>query len=396
MKKFLSKLQNVRGQDIEHIFLFLLAIIPSVWVRRKRPKMWLICEYGEEARDNGYWFYKYVREAYPERDIVYAIKKSALDYQKIKPLGESVEYGSLKHWIYYLAADVNISSHKGGKPNAAVCYLLEVYGLLKNKRVFLQHGITKDMAELFFYENTRMRLFICGAQPEFDFVKKYFHYPEENVVYTGFARFDQLQKIEGKRQLLVVPTWRRWLYHSDSDPYSNTCREGITSEYYNKWYEFLSSDKLKRILENYGYQLVFFPHRNATSLFETMKIDCDNIRVVDWKKSDLQILMRESDCMITDYSSVAMDFSYMRKPLLYYQFDYDAYRQGHFAEGYFDYERDGFGKVVYCQEELLEQLEAILENQCKIEEQYLERVNHFFKYHDTNNCERIYREIVKI
>lgn len=396
MKKFLSKLQNVRAQDIGHIFLFLLAVIPAMFLRRKRPKMWLVCEYGEEARDNGYWFYKYVRETYPQQDIVYAIKHSALDYHKIQPLGESVEYGSLRHWVYYLAAEVNISSHKGGKPNAAVCYLLEVYGLLKNKRVFLQHGITKDMAEMFFYENTRMRLFICGAQPEYDFIRQYFHYPEGNVVYTGFARFDQLQAIYGKRQILVVPTWRRWLYHSDSDPYSNTCRDGMDSEYYHRWCEFLNAKELDRLLEQYGYQLVFFPHRNATSLFENMKVDSNNVRVVDWRKCDLQILMRESDCMITDYSSVAMDFSYMRKPLLYYQFDYEKYRCGHFAQGYFEYERDGFGQVVYQEADLLKQLENILERHCRIDDKYLDRVNQFFKYQDTGNCERIYQEIVKI
>lgn len=40
----------------------------------------------------------------------------------------------------YLTAKVNISSQKGGKPNYAVCYLLEVYGILRNSRVFYNMG----------------------------------------------------------------------------------------------------------------------------------------------------------------------------------------------------------------------------------------------------------------
>ena len=44
-----------------------------------------------------------------------------------------------------------------------------------------------------------------------------------------------------------------------------------------------------------------------------------------------------------DYSSIAFDFAYMKKPLIYYQFDQDKYYTNHFAKGYFDCERDGFG-----------------------------------------------------
>ena len=82
------------------------------------------------------WFFKYVKEKYPQQEIYYAINHLSADYEKVVAAGPVIEYGSFKHWVYYLAATQNISSQKGGKPNAAVCYLLEVGGLLKNSRIF--------------------------------------------------------------------------------------------------------------------------------------------------------------------------------------------------------------------------------------------------------------------
>ncbi len=396
MKRFLGKFKQISIVDIGHLFLFVLAIIPGSILRQKRSGMWLICEYGQEARDNGYWFYKFVQEKHPEQDIVYAIDSDAEDYQKVKALGECIPYGSFKHWVYYLAAQVNLSSHKGGKPNAAVCYFLEVYGIIKNSRVFLQHGITKDLAELFFYENTKMRLFICGAYPEYEFVKKEFGYPADYVKYTGFARFDSLlAETERKNQILIAPTWRSWLYQTSSNPYENTSKGLDTSEYFQTWKSFLENAKLRERLVKDDVEIVFFPHRNMGTLFEAIKSH-SHIRITDWRKDDLQILMKESACMITDYSSTAMDFAYMNKPVIYYHFDYERYRQEHFKEGYFSYERDGFGRVCYEEEALLIETEKLIMNKFGVEKLYLERIERFFPLRDRKNCERIYQEIKSI
>lgn len=394
MSRFLKKLKGISIRDVGHIFLFLLACIPAAVMKKTRKHMWLICEYGQEARDNAYWLYRYIREHYPKQDIVYAIDLLAEDAKRVQPLGETIAYGSFKHWIYYLAAEVNISSHKGGKPNAAVCYLLEVYGIIKNKRVFLQHGITKDLAEMFFYQNTRMRLFICGAKPEYEYIVENFGYPEDYVQYTGFARFDcLLEEIPQKRQILVAPTWRRWLYACTSNPYENTQAGIKESEYVVKWKELLYSTAVQAQLEKYDYSIVFFPHRNMASAFAGEADLPARVTIADWHDYDLQVLMRESMCMITDYSSTAMDFAYMGKPLLYYQFDYERFRREHFEEGYFSYEKDGFGPISHSFEQIYEQLEKMLAHNCKMQEQYGQRMEQFFELRDQNNCERIYRTI---
>lgn len=397
MNRFIIKLKAVGIGDILHIFKLLLAVIPAFFLRKKRKNMWLVCEYENEARDNGYWFFKYVRENHPEQDAVYAVNKSSADYDKVKNLGEVVSYGTIKHWIYYLASEINISSQKGGKPNAAVCYLLEVYGILRNKRVFLQHGITKDLADLFFYENTKMRLFICGAKPEYDFVKEKFGYPDGYVAYTGFARFDYLlEDYPQKKQILVSPTWRLYLRSASSDPYKQDSNGKITeSLYYKTWKSFLQNKKLQALCEEFGYDIKFFPHRNTAHCFDGIDGLGKRTVIANWEEYDLQLLMKESEIMLTDYTSSAMDFAYMKKPVIYYQFDYDEYRKGHLAEGYFDYERDGFGEVVRDEDSLIYCLERFMKGEEDFGA-YEKRVDAFFPLRDSNNCKRIYEEVKKL
>ena len=391
MKRFFKKLKDVGLKDMLHILLFVVAYPISLLYRLRRKDMWLVCEYENEARDNGYWFYKYVCE-HTDQDVVYAINPKSPDYEKVAKLGETVSYGTLKHWIYYLAASVNISSQKGGKPNAAVCYLLEVYGVLKNKRVFLQHGITKDFADVFIYKNTKMRLFICGAKPEYDFVRSEFGYPEGFVAYTGFARFDYLlAPYEQKRQLLIAPTWRSWLRTASSDPYKKNSNKHITeSEYYNTWRRFIESERLSELCRKYDMTAVFYPHRNVAHCFDD--INSPGVTISNWEEYDLQLLMKESAMMLTDYTSAVMDFAYMGKPVIYYQFDYEKYRSEHFTQGYFDYERDGFGEVVSDEEALFEQVEELMKNPT-MSDKYKKRLDGFFLFRDQDNCKRIYEQV---
>lgn len=395
MKRFVSKLKFVKGRDIAAVILFLIAL-PIALVKKKTDKdIWLICEDRNEARDNGYWMFKYLCEQHPEVNAIYAINKKSVDYDKVKDLGRVITFGTLEHWIFYLSATYNISSQKDGKPNAAACYLLEVYGILKNKRIFLQHGITISKAEWLFYENTKMRLFVCGAKPEYDAIVRDFHYPKGYVDLLGFCRFDNLHNFEiKKKQILVMPSWREWL-NSNTEARAVLGYDGVFqhSSYYKCWNAFLKSQRLERILEEKGLELIFYPHRNMQRYLSDFNPKSNRIILGDWTRYDVQILLKESALLITDYSSVFMDFSYMYKPIQYYQFDVEDFRKGQYPEGYFSYEEDGFGEISYDLNHLLDILEKKCNNEFQLEQLYQERVDAFFTIHDTNNCERVYNAI---
>ena len=398
MRYFFKQLRFVKFKDILAGVAFLLAL-PISWIFKIRHKnLWLVCERAAEARDNGYWFYKFVKENHPEQKCFYAIKKKSPDYKKVADIDKKsvIEFGSLKHWIYYLAADINISSQKEGKPNAAVCHFLEIYGLRKNRRVYLKHGIVKDDLKWHYYNVMKVWLYTCAAKRELEYSEKTFGYPENVMKITGLARYDNLFNEEtDEKFILVLPTSREWLarpikeYKKYDDVYhfENT-------EYYKAWREFLTDSAVLSALEKKNLKIVFFLHPNMQKYEKHFIGLSDRIIVSDNVKDDLQTLMKTAAMMITDFSSVFFDFAYMCKPLIYYQFDLEKYREGHYQKGYFDYEQDGFGKTCYDMDAFKKECLNIINSDFVMEEEFKRRVEEFFEFHDNNNCERIFNEIV--
>ena len=163
MKKIIESIKYIKFSDLLAPFIFVIMLIPSLIFNiinkiRKRD-LWLICEDGFTARDNGYHFYKYIKENHKDDYCFYVIDKHKNDYEKVKKYGDIIQFKSLKHWLFYLSAKYNISNHKNGNPNQPFFYLLHVILGLYNNRVFLQHGITKDDAKWLYYKNTKFRYF---------------------------------------------------------------------------------------------------------------------------------------------------------------------------------------------------------------------------------------------
>ena len=392
----LDKLKMVKWSDLLHIFKFLLAIPLALLFKCRHKDLWLICDYELEARDNPYWLFKYIREKHPEQEIVYAISYASPDYARVAALGPTVPYGSLKHWVYYLAASKNISSQKGGKPNAAVCYLLEVVtGVLKNTRIFLQHGIIKDDLSYLYYKNTKMRMFVTTVPREYEFVRDTFGYPEGYVQMPGLPRYDNLFPVASEEKfVLVMPTWRKWIAHTVTDAVEHADSFSET-EFARAWKHFLEDPFVSEMKEK-NIRFIFYLHRNMQKFASYFEGLSDNVTVAVWPEYDCQDLMKRCLCMVTDYSSVAMDVAYMRKPVLYYQFDYDMFRKGHMGLGYYDYRKDGFGPICADAGQLVEELKKTMARAYTMEDMYLQRCDAFFYYHDRDYCKRNYEAIKAI
>lgn len=393
LKTIKRRIVDIKINDIFHIFLFILAIPLAFIIKKRHPNFWLVCEDKFEARDNGFAFFQYMVTNHIEQEVFYAIDRNSPDYEKVNKIGKTISYGTLIHWIYYLAASKNISSQKGGKPNAAVCYLLEVSGALSNNRIFLQHGITKDDMSWLYYKNTKISLFICGAKPEYEFIKKVYGYPKNAVKYTGFARFDSLHiNRTDKNLILVMPTWRNWFYLKSNNS-NRKIADVSSSEYINKWNHFIQSPYLKEILNKYNLQLLFYPHRNMQPYLKLFKSSSSRVKLASREIYDVQDLLCKAAILITDYSSVFFDVVYMKKPVLFYQFDEKEYRERQYSRGYFDYLDNPFSNRFVKERDVLIALEEYVKNKFAVSERFIEGHRNFFPYYDTKNCERIYQEI---
>ena len=104
-------------------------------------------------------------------------------------------------------------------------------------------------------------------------------------------------------------------------------------------------------------------------------------------------LLKKAGTLVTDFSSVYMDFAFMKKPVVYYQFDRETYRKGHLPTGYFDYERDGFGPIAETVPDAIAALSGVFAQDCRMAANYEERVDRFFTLRDANSCERTVQAI---
>ena len=392
-----QKLKRVKLFDLLHICICILAIPCAVVYKLFHQNLWLFCDSAGEARDNAYWLFKYVREEHPKIDAVFALNRQSPDCEKVKKYGRIVQFGSFWHWVLYLSSMHVISSQKASGPNAAVCYVLERFGLFRGNKIFLQHGIIKDNISFLYYQYTKIRLFTCSTQRELDYVRENYGYPKEYVQLLGLCRFDELLRYEEtEKTILIMPTWRKWLSHpTEGTSFSQLEKIFIQSEYYKRWSGLLSNPEFLQLIERHDFNVVFYLHREAQKYSKYFSSTNERIRIGTFPKDDVQVLLKKSAVLVTDYSSVAMDFALLDKPLFYYQFDYEIFRTGHLGEGYYDYQREGFGPVCQSESELLDALKVELENKSDKREYEVRRKN-FFTLKDRNNSKRTYEAIVSI
>lgn len=351
-------------------------------------EVWLISERGIDARDNGFAFYNYMVKNHSEIDVRYIISQSSPDYDKVKKIGKYILYGSREHYILFITSGILISTHlMGFSPNMGLFNKLNKKGFLKvnGKLISLAHGIKKDYYPQIDPVYSKIDLQICGAKPEYKYMLKSYSFTKFNLKCTGLARYDNLIS-KPLNQILIMPTFRSWMAYYDDE-------EFIMSKYYRVYAELLNDKKLLYLLSKYNMKLVFYPHIEFQKYLHLFKSNNDKIIIASINDYDVQKLLINSKVLVTDYSSVFFDFAYMKKPVIYYQFDVDEYRGKHYKEGYFKYERDGFGKVLKDNYSVVNELESILDKNCQIESLYLKKIDDFFEYTDRNNCKRIFEVI---
>ena len=383
--------KQIKIRDVFAPIVFLLVLVPSLMFRLinclLRRKLWLIAEEGE-ARDNGYHFYKYVREKHPKDYCFYAIKPESAGYKKVEKLGNVIKWGSLKHWLYYMSANLNISSQKSGNPCPIFWYVVHVkLGLYRN-RVFLQHGITQNDAKFIYYNQTKFKYFVCGAKQEYEYLLRKFGYKKEQLLLTGFPRWDNLKdtsKEQKNKSILIMPTWRNWLGGERNRFFG--VKDFLDTDFYKKWSAFLNDQDFINYIEKNNIIAYFYPHINMYSFIDSFKSSSKNIRVASTAE-DIQEYFNKCSLMITDYSSVAFDFAYLGKPVIYYQFDIHDFRKKQYREGYFSYEDDGFGPVCRVAADVVKAVVSL-----RSIRQYSNRAREFFDFQDSNNSKRVYEAI---
>lgn len=375
---------------------YCLAVIVSPFFKKKEDfrHLWIIAERGIDAGDNGYHLFRYIRTCHLDVNVRYIISDNSPDREKVCSLGKTIRYRSFRHMLAFVLSEAKISTHIMGYSHDTYFFkILAMHRHIKGKKIFLQHGIIKDDIPYLYGDTNDLDLFVCGAKREYDFIRSRFGYRDSVVQYLGLCRYDALtlagkQKKDRSRVILLMPTWRTYLEKLSDGTFKK-------SSFYQSYQSLLLSGELKSLLKKYGYRLKFFPHHEMIPYMKCFQGETEDI-IFAVKGENVQKNLIEADILITDYSSVFFDFAYMGKPVFYYQFDSEEYRAGHYQEGYFSYEKDGFGPVLRTEKDLCSKLLSCLEQNGRAEALYAQRIQKFFEIRDDRNCERNFKAIKEI
>lgn len=158
-----------------------------------------------------------------------------------------------------------------------------------------------------------------------------------------------------KKVLLYAPTWRDDNYYDAGE------------------YKFELALDIERLKKEFGseYIILLRMHYWIVDHLDLSKYEGFTYNVSDY--DDITELYMISDICMTDYSSVFFDFANLRRPILFYTYDLDKYRD--VLRGfYLDVEKDLPGPLLLTNDEVVDALKNI----DKISEQYKEKYDVFY------------------
>ena len=364
--------------------IFIRMVYFAYWPFLRNKRIWLFHDRPTSADDNAKHLFKYAINQDDGIDKYFVVSKDVDDFNKMKEISNNIiGFKSLKNQIYYLYAEKVITTHLIDKFAHPLSHRNKVLysGYNTSDKYFLQHGVTLGNISSRINKSVHnLSLFVNVSEIEWNSIAKNpnYNYDENIIQILGFPRYDNLKNENVKKQILVMPTWRSFI----KDKHSL-----VTSEFYKTMNSLFTNEKLQKIMSEKGYKLIFRPHPELIPYLRYF--DMDNENIVISEKESYQELFNGSSLLITDYSSVAFDFAYLKKPVIYYQYA-DEYN---YDEGYFNFEKMGFGDVIEEEDLLIDNVIDLINNDCTMSEKYINRVNSFFKYTDKNNCERVYNWI---
>lgn len=359
-----------------------------------RKPVWLVHEkFSETAQDNSFYFFRYCYLHQAERNVYYVIKKGTIDEKNLEPYKDRVVYFmSFKHLVRLLSAKLIISSEAKGHGYAwRVSQGVIRKFVTEKKYIFLQHGVLglKKVDSTFDYNTQNSaELFVSSSDFEKRIITNYFGYSDDQVIVTGLPRWDVLEdksdQVTGKREILLMPTWRNWLEEVEES-------EFIQSDYYQAYNTLLQSKELHDVLKEHHLLLNFYVHPKFMPYVSTFTESTEHVRVLQFGDEKVNELIMRAHLLITDYSSVSWEMYYQKKPVIFFQFDVDQYNQ--YQGSYMDLNKDLFGKAVYDPSSLIQTIATSAQLGFKENEEYARKRNEYFKYVDKNNSKRIYEEI---
>ena len=252
------------------------------------------------------------------------------------------------------------------------------------------HAVSQDHKKLFYSQSKEWDYLVSANRFSTDVFERAFCFPREKIIETGYPRNDilysehagriaeevkrELGIPKGKRVILYAPTWR-------------------DNQFYEKAkYKFTLVLDLERMRREFGNDSVLLLR---THYYIADRLELSGLDDFVYNGSgygDVSRLYLVSDICITDYSSVFFDFANLKRPLLFFAYDLEDYKE-EIRGMYLDMEKELPGPVVQTNDELIDALRHLDE----VTEQYRERYERFYDkfchIDDGNAAERVVQAV---
>lgn len=291
-------------------------VLTKRWLyRRRHAPVWLVGELPYKAQDTGLAFFTYMRAEHPHIDTRYVVRADSPDLGRALAVGPVVLHGTAEHVRLTLIAERVLGSHHPDYlfPVRVASFRRKVPAVL----VFLQHGVmgTKWMANLYGRSvgGFHTDLFIVSSPRERALIIRDFGYEPAQVAVTGLSRFDQLlDGTPASDRILVIPTWRDWIASPEAF---------AESEFRAQWMGLVTNPAFLEAVV--GREVLVILHPNFRRYAEDF--EAPGVTVLRQGEETVQDLLKSSAMVITDYSSVGFDFALQHRPVVYFQFDREAF-----------------------------------------------------------------------
>lgn len=322
--------------------------------------------------DSPKYIYEYIAQNHPEYECVWAINDGA----KIPYGAKTVKRFSFQY-AYYLAVSkylvFNVRPPLWYRKREEQVFLETWHGTPLKRLVFDQEEVTSASPKYKqqFYRQRKDWDFLVSANPfSTKTFRSCFLYEGEMLEY-GYPRNDilywpnkdeiaqQLKEKLGipkdKKTILYAPTWR------DDQHYGS-------GQY--KFELALDLKLMKERLQD-DYVVLLRTHHYISDHIDVSGLGDFVINLSSY--DDISEIYLISDICITDYSSVFFDYANLKRPILFYTYDFDKYKN-QLRGFYIDMNKEVPGPLLYTSEQVVQAIEDIDE----ITEEYKERYDQFY------------------
>ena len=353
--------------------------------------------HGKQYSDSPRAIYEYMKEHHPEYKMIWSVDRASMKYFAQKDV-EYVRRFSIrwllimtraKYWVNNVRFPLWIP-----KPKHTV-YVQTWHGTplkrlaMDMDEVHMPGTNTNKYKANFLKEASNWDYLVSPNAYSTEIFKRAFQFDKE-MIESGYPRNDFLHNCNDeetinelkrkfnlpldKKLILYAPTWR-------------------DNQFFKKGkYKFNLELDLARMREELGDSYIVIMRMHYLVAQNMDLTEFDGFAYDFSHLEDIRELYLISDILVTDYSSVFFDYANLRRPMIFFTYDIEDYRDN-LRGFYFDFEEKAPGLLTKTTEELIAEVKSMESNQFKLSERFEEFYQKFCYLESGQSAKRVVEEV---